>query len=196
MTSCNFNISYINPCGNRRLYIDSAVLSAAFFSKFFDNSISFFFDTFPHHSLCLSTVPAYFPLFLSLFPFKCTTCTNHTFDSPVIHFIHTNPPKLCGKLSTSKNADFTPFRSYTPSYPHYPQVFSSPQVDFTFSLYLFYFCEHLIKFIFLTTFFPYPIDKPGRPRIVFELLYTFFYLFKFSHFSCILVVFYRILCYT
>ena len=39
-------------------------------------------------------------------------------------------------------------------------------------------------------------DKPGRPRIVFELLYTFFTLFKFSHFSCILVVFYRILCYT
>ena len=130
------------------------------------------------------------------FPPDCTTCTNHTFDCPVIHFIHTNPPKLCGKLSTSKNADFTLFRSYTPSYPHYPQVFSSPPVDFTLSLYLFYFCEHLIKFTFPTTFLPDPIDKPGRPRIVFELLYTFFYLLKFSHFLCILVVFYRILCYT
>ena len=42
-----------------------------------------------------------------------------------------------------------------------------------------YFCEHLIKFIFLTTFFPYPIDKPGRPRIVFELLYTFFTFLNF-----------------
>ncbi len=126
----------------------------------------------------------------------CTTCTNHTFDSPVIHFIHTNPPKLCGKLSTSKNADFTLFRSYTPSYPHYPQVFSSPPVDFTLSLYLFYFCEHLIKFTFPTTFLPDPIDKPGRLYLAFELLYTFFYLLKFSHFLCILVVFYRILCYT
>lgn len=132
MTSCNFNISYINPCGNRRLYIDSAVLSAAFFSKFFDNSISFLFDAFPHHSLCLSTVPDYFPLFLSLFPFKCTTCTNHTFDLTVIHFIHINPPKLCGKLSTSRNADFTPFRSYTPSYPHYPHNFPTFFISFTF----------------------------------------------------------------
>ena len=113
------------------------------------------------------------------FPPDCTTCTNHTFDSPVIHFIHTNPPKLCGKLSTSKNADFPPFRSYAPSYPHYPQVFSSPQVDFTFSLYLFNFCEHLIKFAFATFFLPYPIDKPGRPRIVFELLYTFFTFLNF-----------------
>ena len=156
----------------------------------------FLFDISLTPSPGFSLTPVYFSLLLPLFPFKCTTCTNHTFDWLVIHFIHTHPPKLCGKLSTSKNADFTPFRSYTPSYPHYPQVFSSPQVDFTFSLYLFYFCEHLIKFIFLTTFFPYPIDKPGRPRIVFELLYTFFYLFKFSHFSCILVVFYRILCYT
>ncbi len=34
MTSCNFNISYINPCGNRRLTIDSAILSASFFSNF------------------------------------------------------------------------------------------------------------------------------------------------------------------
>ena len=71
----------------------------------------------------LGKLERYFSLFLPLFPFKCTTCTNHTFDSPVILFIHTNPPKLCGKLSTSKNADFTLFRSYTPSYPHYPQVF-------------------------------------------------------------------------
>ena len=211
MTSCNFNISYINP------YPYSHTMSAkipsaaslsrivlrripAVFSKtvltIFRQFNFFLFDISLTPSPGFSLTPVYFSLLLPLFPFKCTTCTNHTFDLTVIHFIHINPPKLCGKLSTSRNADFTPFRSYTPSYPHYPQVFSSPQVDFTFSLYLFYFCEHLIKFIFLTTFFPYPIDKPGRPRIVFELLYTFFYLFKFSHFSCILVVFYRILCYT
>lgn len=156
----------------------------------------FDFFSLRHRSASFSPAPVYFSPFLPLSPFKCTTCTNHTFDFPVIHFIHNNPPKLCGKLSTSKNADFTPFRSYTPSYPHYPQDFSSPQVDFTISLYLFYFCEHLIKFTFPTTFFPDPIDKFGRPHIPFELLYTFFYLFKFSHFSCNLVVFYRILCYT
>ena len=131
MTSCNFNISYINPCGNRRLTIDSAVLSASFFSNF--STIPFLSSSTPPHTVLPASPPvlAYFPHFLSLFSFKCTTCTNHTFDFPVIHFIHNNPPKLCGKLSTSKNADFTPFRSYTPSYPHYPQVFSSPSVDFT-----------------------------------------------------------------
>ena len=211
MTSCNFNISYINPypCPSQfpqKIHLQllsaaSSICTAALqfflpFSTIFRQFNFSLFDVSLTPSPGFSLTPVYFSLFLPLFPFKCTTCTNHTFDCPVIHFIHTHPPKLCGKLSTSKNADFTPFRSYTPSYPHYPQVFSSPQVDFTFSLYLFYFCEHLIKFTFTTTFFPYPIDKPGRLRIVFELLYTFFTLFKFSHFSCILVVFYRILCYT
>ena len=211
MTSCNFNISYINP------YPYSHTMSAkipsaaslsrivlrripAVFSKtvltIFRQFNFFLFDISLTPSPGFSLTPVYFSLLLPLFPFKCTTCTNHTFDCLVIHFIHINPPKLCGKLSTSRNVDFTPFRSYTPSYPHYPQVFSSPPVDFTLSLYLFYFCEHLIKFTFPTTFLPNPIDKPGRLHIVFELLYTFFYLFKFSHFSCILVVFYRILCYT
>ena len=146
MTSCNFNISYINPypCSHT---MSAKIPSAASLSRIVLRRISavfsktvltifrqfnfFLFDISLTPSPGFSLTPVYFSLLLPLFPFKCTTCTNHTFDLTVIHFIHINPPKLSGKLSTSRNAVFTPFRSYTPSYPHYPQVFSSPSVDFT-----------------------------------------------------------------
>ena len=143
MTSCNFNKSLSLPAqfpiklpatSSRRRIVHLRRIPAVFSKTvltIFRQFNFFLFDISLTPSPGFSLTSVYFSLFLPLFPFKCTTCTNHTFDWLVIHFIHTHPPKLCGKLSTSRNADFTPFRSYTPSYPHYPQVFSSPSVDFT-----------------------------------------------------------------
>lgn len=68
MTSCNFNISYINPCGNRRLTIDSAVLSASFFSNF--STIPFLSSSTPPRTVlpASSISPPIFHTFCRFFP--------------------------------------------------------------------------------------------------------------------------------
>ena len=72
-------------------------------------------------------------------------CTKNVFDFLPIHIIHRSLYTLPPKLSTSQFVHFKAKNSYTPTYPHYPQVYNFSFALPPQTLHLFYFCTLLIN---------------------------------------------------
>ena len=73
-------------------------------------------------------------------------CTKNVFDFLPVHIIPRSLYTLPPKLSTSQFVHFKAKNSYTPTYPHYPQVYNFSFALPPQTLHLFYFCTLLINF--------------------------------------------------
>jgi len=72
-------------------------------------------------------------------------CTKNVFDFLPIHIIPSSLYTLPPKLSTSQFVHFKAKNSYTPTYPHYPQVYNFSFALPIQTLHSFYFCTLLIN---------------------------------------------------
>ena len=72
-------------------------------------------------------------------------CTKNVFDFLPVHIIPRSLYTLPPKLSTSQFVHFKAKNSYTPTYPHYPQVYNFSFALPPQTLHLFYFCTLLIN---------------------------------------------------